>query len=200
MHIVSTTAVPKFDILTGKEKEKKGDLIFQQPYPVEKRIDKTSEKADSYFEKVTGYRLELPAGYHELEITIYFPIRGIFFPVFTSYPTLFLPNLKLSKINIYNDSDFFEKVNMSYHCGPDENTLGITGKKYDSCLTSYKDNMFESFLSTLYRDREGLEPVTLPAWRYTQTRIVERPEHRTARIVLYYISKRHCCNDKKRIY
>jgi hypothetical protein len=196
MRIVSTTAVPRFDIETGKKKEKKGDLIFQQPYPVEKRIDRTSEKVDSYFEKVTGYRLELPAGYHELEITLYFPQRGVLYPELTSYPTLFLPNLKLSKINIYNDTDFFEKVNMSCHCGLDENTPGINGKKYDSCLTSYKDNMFESFLSTLYRDREGLEPVTLAAWRYTQTRsITERPEQRTARIVLYYLSKMKTVSD-----
>jgi glucuronate isomerase len=43
-------------ILTGKKKEKKGDLIFQQPYPIEKRINKNLEKADGYFEKVIGCR------------------------------------------------------------------------------------------------------------------------------------------------
>jgi hypothetical protein len=107
-----------------------------------------------------------------------------------------LSNLKLSKINIYNDSDFFEKVNMSCHCGLDENTLGINGKKYDSCLTSYKENMIESILSTLYKDSAGLEPVALAAWRYTRTRsITERPEQRIARIVLYYLSKMKTVSD-----
>jgi hypothetical protein len=183
--------IPAFDIVTGKVKEKKGDLIFQQPYPIEKRIDTTSEKVDSYFEKTT-YWLELPAEYHELEITL-FPAKS---PYATSYPTLFLPNIKLSKINIYNDNDFFEKANMSYHCGLDEHTLGINSKKYNSYLTSYKDNMFESFLSTLYKDKEGLNPVVLPAWRYTQTRsIVERPEYRIASIALYYISKMKTVSD-----
>ncbi|MDR2692124.1 MAG: hypothetical protein LBB73_07540 [Dysgonamonadaceae bacterium] len=186
----------KFEIRNESKnvKKDKGINLFQQPWEISTKVDASGE-IDKYFEKVTGYWLKLPNKYGELVVTLYTPEVSRRFTGIVGVVT-FLTNIQISKINIYNNTDFFEKNNMTYHAGKDENIIGVESNKYDVYLSSYKENMFESYLSTLYSDKEGEDRVVNLSWNYGEgSRIEERPEYRIARIALYYISGMKSISD-----
>jgi hypothetical protein len=183
----------KFEIGFGgadKHNNQDNDNAYQVPWEIEKKIDTTGE-IDKYFEKVTGYWIELPPAYGELIVGLYFPFRD---SIITHYPTVFIPEFKISKVNIYNDSEYVDRTNKAYEGGRNEGTAAHSSKNYSVYLSSYKDDLFETFLSTLFMDKGGTLPVkdnvtyTYPCPQGGILTVTERPEYHLIRISLYYIS------------
>jgi hypothetical protein len=72
---VKSASPVKFDVGNITDVGRNGhgnDNAFQVPWEIEKKIETTGE-IDKYFEKVTGYWIELPPAYGELIISLILP-------------------------------------------------------------------------------------------------------------------------------
>ena len=191
------TTEQKFELLTIEDNGEGNDNAFQVPKEIVKKIDAFSEaKTDAFFKDAEGYWLELPNSFGELEIRFYFPFRKT--GAFSYRQVMMVENLTVSKINIYDDSEYVNREDVVYEAKRDETaaTPESEKKEYTLYFSSYRDDTFEVFLSTLYYDAAGTEPVlddTEFLYPYPQgggsLTKYERPEKHIARIALYYISK-----------
>jgi hypothetical protein len=94
----------------------------------------------------------------------------------------------------YRRYDYVNRTNKAYEGEHNEGTAAHSSKKYSIYLSSYKDDLFETFLSTLSWNKEGTVPVTdnvpytYPFPQGNSATFTERLEYHLIRISLYYIS------------
>jgi hypothetical protein len=177
-----------------------GDGLYPNNfYPLQTKKPAADETPK--FENVSGFWVELPKGYGTLTVNFYFPNTKTSSPSEVVNYSLLISDLKIQKLNVSSDNYAFTKLNKVYEVGDVSNTVNeLKNLKYTVYLGSLKQDNPELFLSTMYSDMAGKNPIDKLDYSINipsggSFSISEKPETHLCRIAYYYFTRMKTITD-----